>query len=283
MTSVVPSLKTLYAQHQGKVSDKWASYLSLYDAILDPLRQELGSLLEIGIQNGGSLDLWAKYFGNAHHIVGCDIDPRCASLSYADQRINVVVADATLATTRDQIARLVPALDVVIEDGSHIPREVIHAFLRYWPMVKPGGIFIAEDLHCDYFPGHEGGITRRNLANRFFAELVHVVNLEHWRGVQAISDLLKDFAPGALIDQAQLADSIASVSFHNSLAVIRKAATPSDVTLGRRVVAGSDALVNDAVLQFHDSDVRSLDGLHEQARPLPPASPASFSRLFAKR
>ena len=276
-----PSLHALYAEHQGKVSDKWSSYLTLYESVLSPIRQTVQSLLEIGVQNGGSLELWAKYFADAQYIVGCDIDPKCAHLAYDDPRIRVVVDDATLLATREQVARISASFDVVIEDGSHIPREVIAAFLRYWPMVKPGGIFIAEDLHCDYFPGHEGGIAKRSIANRFFAELVHVINLEHWAGVTSIADLLRDFAPAAMVDDAKLVDSIASISFHNSVAVVRKADAVSAVTLGRRVVVGAEAVVEAAVLRFTNSDVTSLNGLHEPTKPASP--PSSFSGLFSRR
>ena len=283
METLNPSLQTLYAQHQGKVSDKWSSYLSLYEAILGPLRQSVQSLLEIGVQNGGSLELWAKYFPHAQCIVGCDIDPKCANLRYDDPRIRVVVNDATQSSTRTQIERLSPTFDVVIEDGSHIPREVIAAFLRYWPMVKPGGIFIAEDLHCDYFPGHEGGVAKRNIANRFFAELVHVINLEHWVGVTTIAQLLHEFAPADLVDQAKLAGTIASVSFHNSVAIVRKADSETSATLGNRAVVGTVAMVEDAVLRLQDKSVTSLFGLHEPVRSVPASTSTSFSGLFAKR
>ena len=56
-------LATLYAEHVGKVSDKWSSYFDEYDRILaaySELRRI--RLLEIGIQNGGSLEIWSHYF-----------------------------------------------------------------------------------------------------------------------------------------------------------------------------------------------------------------------------
>ena len=283
METQAPSLQTLYAQHQGKVSDKWSSYLSLYELILGPVRHSVHSVLEIGVQNGGSLALWAEYFSLAQHIVGCDIDPKCANLQYDDPRIHVVVNDATQPSTHDQIERLCATFDVVIEDGSHIPREVIVAFLRYWPMVKPGGVFIAEDLHCDYFPGHGGGVAKRNIANRFFAELVHVINHEHWAGVTSIAQLLREFASADLVDQANLVGTISSISFHNSIAVLRKAEAGASVTLGSRVVVGTVAIVDDAVLRLQDLRVSSLLGLHQAAPPASVSAPTSFSGLFTKR
>src|SRR5207302_204933 len=88
------TLQALYAAHTGKISDKWSLYLSEYERLFAAYRQRPIRLLEIGIQNGGSLELWAKYFEAAEAIVGCDIDPRCADLRFCDPRISVLVADA---------------------------------------------------------------------------------------------------------------------------------------------------------------------------------------------
>lgn len=56
------TLKQLYALHTGKVSDKWSSYLDAYENILSKYRHKPINLLEVGVQNGGSLEIWAKYF-----------------------------------------------------------------------------------------------------------------------------------------------------------------------------------------------------------------------------
>ncbi|MBX6392006.1 MAG: hypothetical protein IRY96_00920, partial [Burkholderiales bacterium] len=88
-------LYDLYRSHRGKVTDKWSSYLEVYNRLFTLFRPLPVRLLEIGVQNGGSLEVWAKYFPNAELIVGCDIDLECAHLRYADPRIAVVMADAT--------------------------------------------------------------------------------------------------------------------------------------------------------------------------------------------
>ena len=56
------SLFELYREHQGKVSDKWSIYLSEYDRLFSSYRDRPVRMLEIGIQNGGSLEIWSKYF-----------------------------------------------------------------------------------------------------------------------------------------------------------------------------------------------------------------------------
>ena len=68
------SLLQLYEEHQGKVSDKWNLYLSEYDRLFSSYRDQPIRLLEIGVQNGGSLDIWPRYFINGEKFVGCDFD-----------------------------------------------------------------------------------------------------------------------------------------------------------------------------------------------------------------
>jgi hypothetical protein len=96
-------LLSLYSSHEGKLSDRWSSYLTHYSRILEPWRTRRVRLLEIGIQNGGSLELWSRFFPQPALLVGCDIDPKCASLRYDDRRIKVVVADASSEEARQQI------------------------------------------------------------------------------------------------------------------------------------------------------------------------------------
>ncbi len=103
------TLAQLYAEHVGKVSDKWASYFNEYDRILSAYRDKCIHLLEIGIQNGGSLEIWSKYFPYAQKLVGCDINPECAGLSYEDPRIAVVVGDVNSDTTH-ALCQVLPAL-----------------------------------------------------------------------------------------------------------------------------------------------------------------------------
>src|SRR5437870_13846238 len=88
------TLEQLYAVHVGKVSDRWSLYFNEYDRIFDTYRDKPVRLLEIGIQNGGSLEIWSRYFPNAQKLVGCDVNPDCACLIYEDPRIAVVVGDA---------------------------------------------------------------------------------------------------------------------------------------------------------------------------------------------
>ncbi len=59
---IYKSLEQTRLEHNGKVSDKWELYVNEYDRIFSPYRDRPLNLLEIGIQNGGSLEIWPTYF-----------------------------------------------------------------------------------------------------------------------------------------------------------------------------------------------------------------------------
>jgi len=251
-TKKVPtkSLRQLYEVHQGKVSDKWALYLQEYDALLNPYRQAPVRLLEIGIQNGGSLDIWCEYFPQAQKIVGCDIDPKCAALTYADPRVAVVVADANTDAAEQAILNHAGAFDVVIDDGSHTSGDIVKSFARYFAKVVDGGVYIIEDLHCSYWQEFAGGLFDPYSSLSFFKLLVDVINHEHWGVDRSRSDLLQGFAQtyGVTFDEEVL-QQLHSVEMFNSTCVIHKLPAAAN-SLGARLVVGDEALVYPGLAGF---------------------------------
>ena len=128
------SLLELYMQRKtGKVTDKWHSYLIEYEKILRDYRQMPISLLEIGIQNGGSLEIWGNYFENAQLIVGCEIHESARSLKYDNKIIKVVIGDANSEATLKNILDLSSSYDLIIDDGSHTSKDIIQSFAKYFP------------------------------------------------------------------------------------------------------------------------------------------------------
>lgn len=237
------TLAQLYAEHVGKVSDKWSIYLNEYDRVLDAYRNKPVRLLEIGIQNGGSLEIWSRYFPNAQELMGCDINPDCARLSYEDPRIAVVVGDANCDATQAEILRQQPAFDVIIDDGSHRSSDIVKSFARYFAHLADGGVFIAEDLHCSYWREFEGGLFDPFSSIAFFKRLADVVSHEHWGIKKTRVDILRGFCSkyDFQIDE-EILQHIHSVEFINSLCVIHKA-KPEHNRMGTRNVAGSVEMV----------------------------------------
>jgi hypothetical protein len=146
-------------------------FTELYHMLFQPLRLRALTLLQIGLepgqaeraqieQHGGSgipsLDLWLAYFSKAR-ILG--IDPGDFS-SVKDPRFTPYRCDPddpdALANTADDL----PALDIVIDDGTHASHHQQNSFLALFPKLKSGGLYIIEDLRWQP-PGIEKeGITK---------------------------------------------------------------------------------------------------------------------------
>lgn len=245
------ALADLYASHRGKVSDKWTVYLKVYEELFRPYRARRLRLLEIGIQNGGSLEIWGRYFEAAAVLIGCDINVACAQLRYDDPRIHVVVGDANTDEAERAIAVHADRFDVIIDDGSHRSSDIIRSFVRYFPKLEQGGIFVVEDLHCSYWHDFEGGLVDPWSSMSYLKRLADVINHEHWGTPYRRAEVLRSFENryGAALDEESLAQ-IHSIEFFNSVCVIRKRAR-EDNRLGPRVVVGTDAITAAQLLAQH--------------------------------
>lgn len=232
------TLEELYSQHTGKVSDKWSSYLFVYDQILKNYRSMNVRLLEIGVQNGGSLEIWSKYFANAKLIVGCDINPKCAKLKYENSRIHVLVGDANSDEVKSNVIELSKSFEIIIDDGSHHSSDIIKSFARYFPLLEDGGIYIVEDLHTSYWKQYQGGLFYPFSSIGFFKYIVDIINYEHWRIDQKQADLFNHFCQtyNFKIDAITL-ENIHSITFFNSICVIIKGKREHN-NIGKHCVAG---------------------------------------------
>lgn len=244
-----PDLQTLFDHHEGKATDKWQCYLQIYDKVLQERRSGLKSLLEIGIQNGGSLEIWAKYFESAQIVLGCDINEACKELSFEDSRIRTIIGDANKRDTREKITSLCPQFDLIIDDGSHTSKDIIATVVNFLPLLNDDGILIVEDLHCSYWNGYDGGLHFPYSSVSFLTRLVDIINFEHWGLEKDRASHLTAFLRHYEIDEKLTAlDTIHSIEFANSTAIIRKRPS-SENTLGERRIRGKEAKVIPEILK----------------------------------
>ncbi|SIR43197.1 class I SAM-dependent methyltransferase [Pseudacidovorax sp. RU35E] len=248
-------LTTIFRQHQGHLSDKWEQYLAIYEAYLQPRVREGRPLrlLEIGVQNGGSLQIWKRYLPPGSSITGVDVDPACGRLDLGpDVRIHIAdasSADALQACLGD--ARF----DVVIDDGSHRSSDIVSTFVACFGRVVPGGLYVIEDLHASYMPPLGGGFWAPQAAIEWLKLLADAIHADYLSSEEI--DAL-NLRAGA--DVREMARDIASLSFFDSVAVVERS-VQSRAAAFRRVMSGSRATVTDAqahLAQLPRDQLRSL-------------------------
>ena len=139
---------------------KWEHYYDVYDRHLSRFRGKSIGILEIGVLGGGSLYMWRDYFGPDARIYGLDINPACKELE--KDGFEIFVGDQGDPEFWKRLLREVPMIDVVIDDGGHRPHQQVVTLKSLLPHLRPGGVYICEDIHGPFQPFHSfvDGLTR---------------------------------------------------------------------------------------------------------------------------
>jgi 23S rRNA U2552 (ribose-2'-O)-methylase RlmE/FtsJ len=120
-------LKAYFRRNRsGRLIHTLMHYFDIYHSHFNRFRRRRITVVEFGVQNGGSLDMWRHYFGRKARIIGVDIDPNCKALERPGTEI--LIGDQEDRDFLRQLRDHVGPIDVLIEDGGHtmgqqIPRS----------------------------------------------------------------------------------------------------------------------------------------------------------------
>ncbi|PHH60195.1 hypothetical protein CDD81_1975 [Ophiocordyceps australis] len=154
-----------------KVTDH--SYQDMYDKYVSPLRNNRVKMLEIGLGcnmeygPGASYYTWLEYLSDVE-LYYIESDGPCAD-KYKDKTSNahVFVGDQADKAFLDQFAAdttMDGLFDIVIDDGGHTMEQQITSLEHLWPVVKPGGIYVIEDLQTSFWQDYGGDPSTQNRA-----------------------------------------------------------------------------------------------------------------------
>ena len=197
-------------------SDKWGGrwYTPHYQKYFEPYRDQAVKVLEIGIggynlidAGGESLRMWKHYFRRGL-IYGLDIFEKTGVV---ESRLNVLQGDQGDEQALDAMARELGPFDIIIDDGSHISHHIIASFRALFPHVRPGGLYVVEDLASSYWPTWGGDSDPS----------------AQYRSMEMIKDLLDGLHHSEQIrdDHAAVSateSTVTGVHVHHNLAVIEK-------------------------------------------------------------
>ena len=97
-----------------------------------------------------------------------------------NSKIKTYVCDESDLNKLKNISFEIGELDIVIDDGSHIPNNQKNNFLIFFEKLKDNGIYIIEDIGSSYekaFDGDPEFSKEKNLVS-FFKDYIHCVNSE---------------------------------------------------------------------------------------------------------
>jgi hypothetical protein len=138
--------------------DTCHNYTPAYHQLFKDRREQVKSVLEIGIGGGHSLRMWKDYFPNAL-ICGLDSNKDCL---FVEDRIQCYAADQynelDLLTTVYAVGLPIrendyrPKFDLIVDDGSHEPAHQIFTAQVLLPYLARDGIYVIEDIEPDCQP-----------------------------------------------------------------------------------------------------------------------------------
>jgi hypothetical protein len=94
------------------------------------------------------------------HYFAIYIQPACRV--YAADGLRIFIGDQADPGFWRDFLREVPAFDIVIDDGGHEAREQVETLEALLPHLRPGGVFLCEDIHSTthVFHAYIAGLSR---------------------------------------------------------------------------------------------------------------------------
>lgn len=192
-------------------SDKWEPYFEIYERHLNRFENKDINFVEVGVYTGGSLEMWAQYFGKGSSIIGIDNDPGCAKLQYNYDNVKVVLGDQGDPKFWDEFLKN-NKIHAFLDDGGHQSFQQITTFEKVFPALEPGGVFICEDTHTSYFRNYSGGGLESR--SSFITYIKGLIDVLHYDWKQETTPELEA--------KNVLAQHMSGIFFYDSVVVIEK-------------------------------------------------------------
>lgn len=199
------------------------NYTEIYSYYFHAIKDKPLKFLEIGIFEGGSVQLWEQYFKNAElHFIDVTLD----GVRYSSTRSHYHIVDqANVEQLQNFVNTTGGKFDIILDDGGHTMEQQITSFTTLFPHLNRGGLYIIEDLHTSYWPGYGGEemVTETRTAIKttvqFLKSLVDEVNFvgrktgraNHRRDLSQIRDELTPYR-----------EQILGIHFYDSLCIVIK-------------------------------------------------------------
>lgn len=199
-------LELYFKNNRKNQIHKWSNYFNIYERYLSKFRGKNIIFLEIGVSQGGSLQMWQHYFGDGAKIYGIDIDPRCRGVE--EKNIKVFTGSQKDPKFLREVIKKIAPIDIVIDDGSHNSSHQIMSFKELFGALGEGGIYLCEDTFTSYWLKYGGGYKRRG------------TYIEHMKNI--VDDLHAYHSRQKRFKVTEYTKSISFISFYNGIVVVEK-------------------------------------------------------------
>ena len=171
-------LRNYFEHNEKRLINKFDHYFDVYDRYFSQFKNKKITIVEIGVYQGGSLQMWRQYFGKEATIWGIDIDPRCKSLE--EENTHILIGSQEDPQFLRSIIDKIGPIDVLIDDGGHTQNQQIVSFQELYQHVNTdGGIYLCEDVHTSYMNIYGGGHERKNTFIEYSKSFIDQLNAHY--------------------------------------------------------------------------------------------------------
>jgi hypothetical protein len=167
-------LNDLFYDSKNK-SIKWKKYFPIYENLFNKYRNKKITFVEIGILDGGSLEIWKKYFGEDARIIGIDNNPECKK--FDNPNFEIYIGSQSDKNFWRQFYNKVGKVDIILDDGGHTNDQQIISLTESVNNINNGGLYVAEDVHTSYLK-HYGNPYKYSFVN-FTKKLIDDINFTY--------------------------------------------------------------------------------------------------------
>lgn len=129
-------------------------------------------------------------FKNATLLVGVDINPYCKAFENQSNRVFIEIGDATNPEFISHLTNMYGTFDVILDDGSHINKDVIQSFELLFPLLNDNGLYVVEDTICYKSSEHINPAYNNHL--QYFFNYTRFLNQWRFDSTEGIRDQCVD-------------------------------------------------------------------------------------------
>jgi len=170
-------LEKYFRSNDKRLIHKWSHYFDIYERHFAKYRNTEVVILEIGVSQGGSLQMWKEYFGPKAKIYGVDIDPNCKALE--EENIEIFIGSQSDRMFLRDLKSKIPKVDILLDDGGHTMDQQIVTYEELFGHIKDDGVYLCEDINTSYFIKYGGGYKRRGTFIEYSKNFIDKINADH--------------------------------------------------------------------------------------------------------
>ncbi len=170
-------LEIYFEENTGRLIHKWKHYFEIYDRHFSRFRNTDVHIVEFGVSQCGSLQMWKEYFGPDCQIYGIDINTHCKMLE--EDQIKIFIGDQADRKFLKSLSAQIPRIDILIDDGGHTMRQQKRTFEELFHFIDKNGVYLCEDLHTSYWPKWGGGYKKSGSFIEYSKQFIDNLNAWH--------------------------------------------------------------------------------------------------------